>query len=361
MKLALIMARTFLKLFSRDRQAIFFSLFFPIVFMLIFGVLGAGDEDPIEVGVVNRFPNELANAFIATLNSNELFDVNEGDEADLRAQLVDGDLTLVLLLPESFQDNGATAELTVLVDMSQARQLSLIRPVLAQALVGVERELRNTTPLFSIREEDVQARSQNYLDFLVPGLLALTLMQLSIAGSGFNIVEFRRKGILKRLFVTPIQPKDFIGGLVMSRLVLCLMQITFLLAVAVFLLDVTFVGSVISMYSVILLGTVIFLSIGFCLGSIAKTQQSIMAIGNLVTFPQMLLSGVFYPIDALPALVQPLAKILPLSFVATALREIAVNGLSLLEMIPNIVGLIVWLGVSLLLAIRLFVWQEVAT
>ena len=115
------------------------------------------------------------------------------------------------------------------------------------------------------------------------------------------------------------------------------------------------------MYTVILLGTVIFLSIGFCLGSIAKTQQSIMAIGNLVTFPQMLLSGVFYPIDALPALVQPLAKILPLSFVATALREIAVNGLSLLEMMPNIFGLTVWLAVSLLLAIRLFVWQEVAT
>ena len=85
-----------------------------------------------------------------------------------------------------------------------------------------------------------------------------------------------------------------------------------------------------------------------------------MAIGNLVTFPQVFLSGIFYPIETLPELIQPVAQLLPLSFVATGLREIIVNGAAIGDILPTLAGLIVWTIVSLALAIRLFVWKEVA-
>jgi ABC-2 type transport system permease protein len=185
-------------------------------------------------------------------------------------------------------------------------------------------------------------------------------MQISISGSGFNLVEYRRKGILKRLFVTPLQPRDFILGLVLARLVVCLVQLSVLLGVAVLFLGVTITGNLVELYLVIVLGTVIFLSMGFCLGSLAKTQQAILAIGNLFIFPQMFLSGIFFPIDSLPEVIQPIAGLLPLSFVANALREIATNGLSLLEILPELAGIGVWLAVGFGLATRLFVWKEVA-
>jgi ABC-2 type transport system permease protein len=360
MNLTLTMTRTFLRIFSRDRQAIFFSLFFPVIFMSVFGLVGSGDDDPMPIGIVDMAGNALSADFIATLTDNPLFTVTTGAEATLREQVITGELRLVLLLPANFQDNGTPAALTLLVDASQVRELGLIMPVLEQALVDVERELRDTEPLFSLTVEDVQARSQNYLDFLVPGLLAFTIMQLSIGGSGYNIVEYRRKGILKRLFVTPIEPKHFIGGLVLSRSLICLLQLTVLLGIAIFVLDVTIAGNIGALYVVTILGTALFLSIGFCMGSIAKSQQSIMAIGNLVTFPQMFLSGIFYPIDILPELIQPLAQALPLSFVVKGLREIAVNGATLLDILPTLAGLLVWVVVSLVLAIRLFVWKEVA-
>jgi len=232
--------------------------------------------------------------------------------------------------------------------------------VLEQALLDVERQLRASQPLFNLNVEDVKARSQNYLDFLLPGLLAFTLMQISIAGSGYNIVEFRRKGILKRLFVTPIQPRNFIGGLVLARSLICLFQLSLLLSFAVWVIGVNIAGNFAALYLVIMMGTALFLSLGFCLGSLAKTQQAIQALGTLVTFPQMFLSGIFYPIDNLPALIQPVAQLLPLSFVVTSLREIAVNGATLLQIIPSIAGLLVWAIVALVLAIRLFVWKEVA-
>src|SRR5690606_3282111 len=123
-----------------------------------------------------------------------------------------------------------------------------------KALVDIERSLRGESALFSLQVEDVKARSQNYLSFLVPGLLAFTIMQLSVAGSGYNIVEYRRKGILKRLFVTPLTPKAFIGGLVLSRSLICLIQLGVLLLIAVYGFDITIVGGALDLFVIVLLG-----------------------------------------------------------------------------------------------------------
>lgn len=360
MNQTLVLARTFLKIFSRDRQAIFFSLFFPVIFMSVFALVGGSDDDPVTIGIVDHAGNTLAADFIASLEERPEFSVSRGTEEELRAAVTRGDLQLVLVLPENFQDNGTPADLRLLVDAAQTRQLGLLLPVLEQALVAVERRLRDTEALFTLRVEDVQARSQSYLDFLVPGLLAFTIMQISVSGSGYNIVEYRRKGILKRLFVTPIEPRHFIGALVLSRSLICLVQLTLLMGIAVFLLGVNIAGSGVALNLIIVLGTAVFLSLGFCLGSLAKSQQAIMALGNLFTFPQMFLSGIFYPIDILPGFIQPVAKLLPLSFLADALREIAVNGARLLEILPTLLGLAAWSLIALLLAIRLFVWKEVA-
>jgi ABC-2 type transport system permease protein len=354
------MARTFLKIFSRDRQSIFFTLFFPITFMVIFGFIATGDEDPMEIGVVDNADNAFSSRFVDVLNANELFSVTVGDESQLREQVVEGDMTLVLVLPSDFRGEQQPADLTMLVDAAQARQTAMIRPMVEQALLEVERELRGTETLFPLNVVDVQARSQRYIDFLVPGLLALTIMQISVAGSGYNIVEYRRKGILKRLFVTPLKPRDFISGIVIARLVVTVTQVSILLMMAVILLGVPVVGNLIELLFMILLGSSIFLSLGFFMGSIAKTQQAIMLLGNLITLPQMFLSGIFFSIDTIPDVLQPVARFLPLSFLATGVREIIVNGEPLVEQIPTIIGLLVWFAIALTLAIRMFRWKEVA-
>jgi len=360
MSLPIIIAKTLTKIFFRDRQAIFFGLFFPVIFMTVFSFVDNQGQDPISVGVVNNAPGTLSQNFIDMLSGNPMFAVVEGEENGLRESLIEGDTTMVLVLPNEFRETDTGVQIRLLVDAAQIQQLNLIMPVLEQTLLTMERQLRNTEPLFSLAIEDVRARSQRYLDFLMPGLLAFTLMQVSIAGSGFNIVEYRRKGILKRLFVTPLQPKDFITGIVMSRITLCVLQISVLLGIAVLFLDVTVLGSYLSLYSVIIMGAIIFLCLGFLLGSIAKTQQSIQAVGNLVIFPQIFLSGIFYPIESLPALVQPVASLLPLSFVANALREIANNGFNLLQIAPDMIGILVWIFISFFAATRYFVWKEVA-
>ena len=355
------MARTLLKIFSRDRQAIFFTLFFPITFMAIFGFINTGEEEPIALGIVDNAGNDFSARFIETLEGSGLFTLTIGDEESVRRQVSDGDLALALVLPRRFDADDGSANLTMLVDAAEARQTAMLTPLVEQVLLDVEREIRGIAPLFPIDVVDVQARSQRYIDFLVPGLLALTIMQISVAGSGYNIVEYRRKGILKRLFVTPVRPSHFIGGLVLARLAITVVQVLFLLAFAVLLLDVPVEGSVLELLVLIFLGSSIFLSLGFWMGSMAKTQQAIMLLGNLITLPQMFLSGVFFSVDSMPAMLQPLAKVLPLTYVVDAVRDVIVNGLSLLEQIPTMIGLVVWLAIALTLAIRMFRWKEVAS
>lgn len=359
-KLQARLSFVFLKIFLRDRQMIFWSLFFPIIFMTVFGFANNQEQDPITVGLANTANSQVAADFSNELIEDPLFTITEGDESALREQLVAGDLTMVLVLPPGFDAGGDNGEIRVLVDAAQVQQLGMIMPILEQKLLAIERAFRNIEPMFSIALEDVQARSQRYLDFLLPGILSFTIMQLAIAGSGFNIVEYRRKGILKRLFVTPIQPRDFIAAIVVARTAIVLIQLIVLILFAVLILDVQIIGSFLAFFFVVILGTFIFLNIGFCLGSIAKTQQAIGAIGNIVIFPQIFLSGVFYPIESMPELIQPVAYILPLSFVSTGLRDIANEGATLLQIGPSLIGIAIWLVISFILAARLFVWKEVA-
>ena len=352
----------FLKIFWRDRRSIFFSLFFPVIFMTVFSFANSGEQDPISVGIVNNSSSAVATDFREKLIANPLFEVTLGDEPALREALIAGDQTMVLVLPQDFDTNlgNTTSEINVVVDAAQVSQLGLIMPLLEQTLLAIEREFRDIEPMFSIAIEDVQARSQRYIDFLLPGLMAFTLMQLSIAGSGFNIVEYRRKGILKRLFVTPIEPRDFITAIVLARMAIVLVQLSVLILFAVLLLDIRIVGNFFAYYLVVILGTIVFLCQGFCLGSLAKTQEAIGALGNIVIMPQIFLSGIFYPIESMPEWIQPVAHLLPLSFVSTGMREIANAGATLLEIYPSLIGIAVWFVISFVAATRLFLWKEVA-
>ena len=230
-------------IFLRDRQSIFFSLFFPVIFMTIFGFVNNDQQEPFDIGVVKKSDSVVAADFVQQLKDNPVFNVTIGTEDLLRSELRDGNQTLVMVIPENFNaadlDQQST-ELRMLVDAAQLAQLGLIQPILERTLIEIEREFRETEPMFSVIIEDIEARSQSYLDFLLPGLMALTLMQLSIAGSGYNIIEFRRKGILKRLFVTTIQPKDFITAIVMARTAIVLIQLVVLMTLQLILVPSTF-------------------------------------------------------------------------------------------------------------------------
>ena len=231
------LAGVFLKIFLRNRQAILFSLFFPLIFIGAFSFSG-GERDPFLIGVADQSKSSISSEFIQSLEEEDLFTVLEGNFSDLESKLLAGDLEGLILIPQNFVSLEELGALEFYVDASQTRQVSVIQKAIDSSLISIERKIRNTSPLFNIELKDVKARPQRYIDFLLPGLLAFMIMNLSIAGSGFNVVEYRRRGILKRLFVTPIRPRDFIVSIVLARMLIVLVQLSVVLSIALFALDI---------------------------------------------------------------------------------------------------------------------------
>ena len=357
--LQLHLSKVFLKIFLRDIQSMIFNIFFPLAFIAAFMFSGSGSES-INIGVIDNASNISSKNFTDLIKRDPLFEVTQGSEINLKEQLLSGEQVAIIVVPESFDYTEGTNELKLLLDASQVRQISQIRTAIENSLLSVERKLSNTEPMFSLKVEDFKARPQRYVDFLLPGLLAFMLMNLSLGGSGFNIVEYRRRGILKRLFVTPIEPKDFITSIVLARMMIVVIQLSVELGFAILLLGVRIEGSLFSLYGMIMLSTFIFLCLGFCFGSLAKTQEAIRPLVTSFTFPQLILSGVFFPISSLPDIIQPIAQFLPLSVVVTGLRNIALDGISLFTLDASIFGVIVWAVLSFFLATKYFVWKEVA-
>ena len=353
------LAKVFLKIFFRNRQSIFFSMLFPLIFTGVFFFSG-GPADPIKLGLVNMSESPIAGQFSDLVIAEPSFTVTKGSLVNLKEELIIGDQTAIILIPENFAFIEGSSQLSLILDASQVRQADSIQETLENSLLSIERDIRGIKPMFNLVVEDVQARPQRYIDFLLPGILAYMLMNLCIAGSGFNIVEYRRRGILKRLFVTPIQPKDFIVAIILSRMVIVLTQISVMLGLAIMLLDINVVGGLPSLYGMVILGTFIFLCIGFFLGSLAKTQEAIQPIVALTSFPQLILSGVFFPISSMHEFIQPIAHVLPLSVVVSGLRSITNDGMALLTLNSITVGVGIWMAISFVVAIKYFVWKEVA-
>lgn len=351
-----------LRMYVRDRQSLFFALFFPLFFMLALGfMVGRDTVEPIEVSVVTPYA-ESAAGFVQALEEHALLSVHTEDEHVAREALLEGERSAVIFVPEHVSVNATeTTPVQVVVDASQLGTTPQTLAVLENSMIGIERDLRGVTPLFALQIEDVEARHARYVDFLIPGLLAFMVMQLSIAGSGFNIVEYKRKGILKRLFVTPLRPFEFIAALIVSRLLIVLTQISVMLVVAKLVFDISIQGNGLLLYAFAIGGSIMFLGIGFALGGVANTQNAVMAIGNLVTFPQVFLAGVFFAVDSLPTWLQPVAQVLPLNFVSHALREIANSGATLSELGVDMLGIAVWTAIGITLAVRLFKWGDAAS
>ena len=353
------LTKVFIQIFLRNKQYIVFSLILPIVILSIVG-LNDGKSDPIDIGLVDNSNSTLSQSFIEKLSTNSIFNVIEDSEKNLKADLINGDLMLILVLPADIEDRNKTTNIKLLVDKSQVQFIETIKPILNQSLLSIEREITQEVAMFDLLVEDVKSRSQSYIDFLLPGIMAFMLMNLSIAGSGFNVVEFRRRGILKRLFVTPIKPIDFVSAIVLARMVIVLGQLTIIFGFALIALDANILGSILSLYLVIMFGILMFLTLGFSIGSLAKTQESVGVLATIFIYPQLVLSGVFFPLETLPEYIQPFAQLLPLSLVADAMRSIASDGAALVEVYKSIIGIGVWIGIGTLISTKLFVWKEVA-
>lgn len=358
MKTILTLTAAQLRMYLRDRQSVFLSLFFPLMLMTAFGFITSNEQSAIDVGIIDT--GNGSHQIRQALEASDLLSLQQTTEEDARTALEQGDLDLAIILPPQGADLATGIDLKTLVNAANPQASQQALAILDAVLNQAEHDLRGTEPLFAVNVEDIEARSFRYIDFLIPGLLAFMTMQLAVTGSGFNIVEYKRKGILKRLFVTPLAPYKFIASLIAMRLVTIVVQLGLILGFGILVFQAEITGNLLLMTLFVIAGGILFLALGFALGGIATTQNAIILMGNLFIFPQVFLASVFFPIDQLPGWLQGFASLLPLTFLSDALRQIANEGAGLADLGWDSLGIAVWAAIGLFLAIRFFRWGDAA-
>ena len=184
-------------------------------------------------------------------------------------------------------------------------------------------------PKLGIQPQGVKSQGLDYLDFLVPGIVALSIMQTAIFGVAGTIVTYKEKGVLRRLRATPLPMSSFMGSNVMMRIVTSLIQTAIVLAVGMLLFHVNVNGSLLIVCVVAIVGSGTFVSLGSTIASVSKNMEVAQALMNVVQTPMMFLSGIFFPMNNAPAWIQPIVKLMPLTYLADALRNVIIDDATL--------------------------------
>jgi len=195
-----------------------------------------------------------------------------------------------------------------------------------------------------------------YIDFLIPGLLGMNLMNSGMWGIGFALVEMRQRKLIKRFVGTPMRRGDFLMALMSSRLVLMVIEVGLLLLFGIFVFHMRVLGSFLAIAFWGALGALTFGGVGLLTASRAQKIESVSGLINLVMMPMWIFSGVFFSYERFPAVIQPLIKALPLTALNDALRASILEGTPLLHQWPRLVVMGLWGGISFLLALKWFRW-----
>jgi len=335
-----------IKMFVRNKQALFFTLISPLIIMGIFGLLAFDRVPQVDLGVaVTAPPNAGTEAFLEQLKSVPAFNVQVGTETVEREAIKEGERAAVLVIPGNFfPENGKpTGEgMIILINSSQPQQSSTAVSIVNQILDKTTLAATGAPPLFNVRTEDVSSRNFKYIDFLVPGIVALSIMQMSVFSVAFIFADYKEKGVLKRLLATPMKPYEFVTANVITRLIVSVIQAAFLIGVGVLVFKAQVIGSYFLLIPIVVLGAIMFLGMGFTISGFANTVETVPAIANLIVFPMLFLGGTFFPIDTMPTWLQHVANYLPLTYLSTAMREVMLNGATFSEIQSNIWWMLAW-------------------
>lgn len=212
---------------------------------------------------------------------------------------------------------------------------------------------KNPLPTSSVVSSEPGSR---YIDFLIPGLIGMNLMNSGMWGVGFALVDMRQRKLLKRFVATPMRRSDFLMALASSRLVLMVIEVGLLLVFGVLVFHMRVLGSVLVITLLGAVGAVSFAGLGLLTASRAQKIETASGLINLVMMPMWIFSGVFFSYERFPAIVQPFIKALPLTALNDALRATILEGKPLTAQMGQLLVLVLWGAVSFLLALRIFRW-----
>ena len=324
--------------FMRDRASFTWNLLLPIVLMLGLSFAFNEDRDTYTVGVLqdgadivaeqHRFLSMRYIRFVPTSDKEDALQKLSRHQLDLLVEFDDAPRYWVN--PDSAK--GHFVELALLQSSS------------------------DTPP--TIENEQILGDAVRYVDWVLPGILGMNMMFSSLFGVGYVIVRYRKNGFLKRLRATPLTAFEFITAQVTSRMVLIMCITTFVYMGTHLFLDTRMEGSYFTLFLVALVGAISLVSLGLVVSARVTSEELAGGLLNLINWPMMLLSGVWFSLEGAGTFAQNLAKIFPLTHILNSARAVMLDGATLADVAPSLVALIGLSAVFFAIGSKIFRWEQ---
>ena len=332
------------KEYMREPEALFWSFGFPILLAIGLGIaFRSKPADVVHVAIVSGTKRSASMTDALRRDKGLAVEQLSADSADVALRT--GRVALVVVP----SDSGP-----VRYEYDDTRPDSRAARLMANDAAQRGAGRADVVP---VTDRQVREAGSRYIDFVVPGLLGMTIMGGGIWGLGFSIVDQRRRNLLKRLVATPMSRAQYLASYLLSRLVLLAIEGGVLLTFSTLVFGVPMRASLVTVSLVVLVGALAFGGLGLLIASRSRTIEGVSGLMNLTMLPMWVLSGVFFSSENFPRVIQPVIKALPLTATNDALRASMLRGVELPGLWPQFAVLIAWMVICYTIALRIFRWR----
>jgi len=333
--LALLSTRN--KEFLRDRSSVGWNIIMPVLVVAGFALIFSGDfADQYKVGVVHGQASDaeamdVIKPFLQTKYI-EFIDITDLERAKIKVQ---------------------RHQLDMLIDAANRRYWInnespngyLVEKVMLSTLAG------------ALKKQTVTGKEIRYVDWVIPGILSMNIMFSALFGVGYVIVRYRKNGMLKRLKATPVTAYEYLSAQIVSRLILIMIVTVFIFYGTNLFIGYAMYGSHFNLFLVFALGAMSMISLGLVVAARITSEETAGGLLNLISWPMMFLSGVWFSLEGTNPMMQHLAEVFPLTHLTTAARSIMIDGAGLADVSYHLVVLIIQSIVFLIIGALLFRWE----
>lgn len=342
-----------LKIMVRNRHTAFWALLFPLLLVVVFGLFDIDNSGSASLAVIDESQTLRSRSLAESIGSLKFLSLESTPESfeEARRRVEEGELDYLLLIPQGFGiSRQSPISLTYSSRVPDRNQLveAAINSLVMETSSGAER------PNPRMVSEELLIQQVSYFDVVLLGLVGLGIMTNSIISIAVKISTYRSQSILKRMLVTPLAIWKYFAAEVTAHLLLALVQAAIILAVGVFIFGAQVHGNLLSLTVIVLLGSLVFLNIGFILSAWANTPSAASGMGNAIALPMIFFAGTFFSTASLPWFLPQVAQALPLTPMLSAMREVAIDSAPIWQVWPQLAALGGWVAATALAAVKVF-------
>jgi ABC-2 type transport system permease protein len=343
----------------KSPSAIIFTIAFPLIFILVFGFLG--NSPGFSIRVASKPGSDTTSQLYAVLHQLPVLKWADKDSAGVAKLLKQGDIVATIDIQK--QPDGVKPEYKIVLDAAstEVQKAQQLQNMLTGIIQGQDAEIRKRQDeLVRIDMHVSQVRDYKTIDFILPGQLSFSLLASGVFGTAFVFFNLRQTLVLKRFFATPVRKDIIVISEGLARMVFQMLGTVIIISLGHFVFGFTLYHGFITFLEILLVCSIallVFMGFGFVISGIAKSESAIPPFSNLITLPQFLLAGTFFPIDNFPKWMQGFCNLLPLTYLNDALRKISFDGASLWEVHTDILALLVWGVIIYAIAGKTFKWE----